>query len=289
MSQFSWDLYGAEAMRHYARSQGVTAPPPLDASGLYVDTLPADMLQRLSAAFDACEPALFEADDTTDGYYGDPQVKQAVMREHTSAFHRPSPALLTALGDWLAAQAAELERLMGHHWAVRQTWSHAMRVPENNNAEELAAAVWHTDGAPLCMKKIMIYLDGASLRLGSTEFRLRSGETTRLDGPPGVWALFENSAVSHRALPPRQKPRRVIELMIVPAMATEPRPEAHSINSGYPWFPWPAAVGKDDGLLPAAFRRDALAARVHGRLIGLARAVPTADLTLGIDVHQRRG
>jgi tetratricopeptide (TPR) repeat protein len=290
LSQFSWDLYGAEAMRHYARTFDVTRSAPLYETGLVVGKLPEGALENIRAAFDACEVTHFEGDDTTEGYYCDPQMAQADMRNRTSRFFRVSEELNEAIGDWLHTVRDDLSHAMGHDWGVRQVWAHSMREREKvDPGDALSAIEWHTDGAPLAMKKIMIYLNGASSELGTTDFELRTEEKVRISGPPGIWGLFENSAIKHRAVVPRVAPRPVVELLIVPAFSTDTFPESHTINCGFPWFPWPSKVDDTDAVLAEDFRREVLERRINKRIIGLARAIPgNEDISLDVDIFQAR-
>lgn len=288
-THLSWDLFGAEAMRHFAIRNKRMRVPALEAEGLHQGILENDHIERITKAFNECCNAPFDPDDTFPDYYFDPKVEQSEIRGYTSQFLHVSEALVDALEIWLSSKIADIENLVGHAWTVRQVWAHRMRVHEVIDTQRLSAVGWHVDGAPLSMKKIFIYLNGASRELGSTEFITKSGERRLLEGPPGTWAMFENSSVRHRAFVPRSGPRPVIELLVVPAFETTTRPEAHTINCGHPWYPWPSTTSEVDNVLPALFQRSALATRIHARLVGTARRVELGDLSLGIDSHYLGG
>lgn len=106
------------------------------------------------------------------------------------------------------------------------------------NAIETGPNEWHTDGLPLAINKIMIYLTGAGEEVGTTALRLEDGTLHQAEGPPGTWLLFKISEIMHKGIRPKQGSRIALEIRAVPALDFDLRPYCAGFNAHYPKQPW---------------------------------------------------
>ncbi|WP_460021585.1 hypothetical protein [Magnetospira thiophila] len=267
LSHTAWDLFQLAAMQGYAAQTGQKTKGAVYEDGvLPCGVLPADQLQRLRTAFEACPAEAVDVDNTDFLYSFDPYPDQSAMRNRSSIMRRVSDDLCDVVTDILTPHIPMLEAAMGHRFHVPQIWAHAYRNfgPEVNR-EELSAAVWHLDGCPLCMKKIFFYLDDVSEETGTTGFRTRGGREFKVTGPAGTWALFEPAVVYHQAVVPLRSPRPVVEVLITPAMATDPRPVNHGLNCGFPYFPLNETAAGLDEIYPPEFTENRIRHRTLAR------------------------
>jgi hypothetical protein len=83
--------------------------------------------------------------------------------------------------------------------------------------ESKLSCVWHRDGMPMLIKKILVYVDGLSKRSGTTELKLNQiDEPVTLDGGPGSCLLFTPDMIVHRAKPVPGVTRKTIEITLAP-------------------------------------------------------------------------
>lgn len=106
---------------------------------------------------------------------------------------RPIQALLNV-------HSVEIERACGSPFcAVNvRAWE------TNSEANEFGPSAWHQDGFAPGHLKLMIYLEGLGGDLGSLELE---GLGT-IEGPSGLVVLFQNSDITHRAVPAKTGGRR---------------------------------------------------------------------------------
>ncbi|MHA1598973.1 MAG: hypothetical protein ACTSV1_09645, partial [Alphaproteobacteria bacterium] len=249
-----WDLFTQSAMQHYALHHQPDGSKTLYDDGVVdLGVVPDEQLQKLREAYDASPIVKKKVDDTTPFYSFDAYDHQCDMRNRSSILRTITPELCEAVEACLQPRLDELDKLMGHHWRIVQIWAHAYRNFEDPVFNDLSAANWHHDGCPTPIKKIFIYLDGASEDIGTTGFRTRQGKEFIFEGPPGAWALFEPAIIEHRAFVPEKAPRPAIEIEITPAFDTNPRVFPNSTNCGNPWFPFEDSSQIDDKYLPVDY------------------------------------
>lgn len=109
---------------------------------------------------------------------------------------------------------------------------------------------WHKDGMPFAVQKIMIYLTGANIEIGTTALKLADDNTHYVSGPPGTWLLFKISEILHKGMKPKTGTRIVFEIRAIPSFEFDLRPHSAGFNAHYPKVPWwkssqSSAVGKN--------------------------------------------
>lgn len=134
----------------------------------------------------------------------------------------------------LKALAEPVAQCLGWPWRVVNVRCWRTRP----RAQEIGANSWHTDGFPTSVLKIMIYPNGASSDVGTTELVLKSGSTLTLQGPPGLWLLFKNSELLHRGVAPKTGERLGVEVTIAPSFRHDQRPVCAGLNALYPKNPF---------------------------------------------------
>ena len=267
MSYAQWDAIGAASVALYQRTFRPTTPPILNESGVCIGVLPRDVAERLEAAYLSC-PEVAWRDERPEGTFFDPHVDVAIVRfyEDQAKHRRMSPEVAQLLTQILSSLRGEIEKICGHYWAAG-----AVRLHSQNHVD----GGWHSDMWPLSIKKLIIYPSGASEQLGSTEFRLRSGEQAVVTGDKGTWAIFENTAIIHQAIGPKRgsPPRPTIELAILPALDSDPEVRSSGIHVGYPWLP-PDIESMDPATAPTAFSPREIRSRILKTAFLIGGVVP---------------
>jgi hypothetical protein len=211
---------------------GTTA---LAKKGLVTGQVQPGILKELHTLYHAIAPKPFDGDDIATGYFFDPNMTGPVSQERDVAndWRKPTPQLLKALEHWVNTLNPSLEAIMGHPFSITTVRLFSLKPSPHT----LGANNWHLDQWPIGIKKLQMYLEPTGAKEGSTEFRLKDGTSTHIEGSAGMWGIFENSTVYHRALPPKRQPRPTIELSLTPALKTDTRCVDAGINAGHWWFP----------------------------------------------------
>lgn len=267
LSNFVWDIFSANALYHYAAQNGPTAKNEISQNGIVLGSFSQEETQRLQMLYHQCKPIPFDGDDFEAGYFFDPNMVGAISAErgHVCTFFEMSSELKNYLNGWLVTNKAVLEKLLGHYWCI----STIRLFTLNPGTSQYGADHWHTDGWPLAMKKLQIYLCDVDSYHGTTEFKLKTGEQWMLTGKAGIWALFENSTIFHRAIPPQNGVRPTIELSFVPALNTQAAIKNAGVNAGYSWFPLEAVDSAD---VCVEFAADLVKYRAYLRTLALTPA-----------------
>ena len=205
-------------------------------SGYVYSTLPADLAE-------ACRVAVLRA----------PQIR-CDLKCHRVAFSNLEPHEKTdidaghiykaldartrlALGRVLASLDLRVAAILGGPWAILNVRSWISTPDARGGPYNL-----HTDDEPRRMRKIMIYWSKTSEGGGGLEIDVGADLVTRLDGPAGLWVLFANSNLMHRAVAPSAGVRVATEITIRPALVSDLRPRFLGANARHPIFP----VGADE-------------------------------------------
>lgn len=77
---------------------------------------------------------------------------------------------------------------------------------------------FHRDGHPVGVKRGMIYLSDVTEDNGPFQYKNHHGETISFTGPPGTLVVFDANDYVHRAKPPAERERVVIDLVFMPTM-----------------------------------------------------------------------
>jgi len=114
-----------------------------------------------------------------------------------------------------------------------------------SNHSEFGPTDWHFDGMPRSINKIMIYLTEIGGERGGLQFIADGNNKIISDvcGPPGIFILFNNSTIRHRAVAPSvgYPARKCIEITLVPlsdAQKEQPFPKLGGLNARHPVAPY---------------------------------------------------
>jgi hypothetical protein len=232
LSYICWDVYTACAIDQYRRIKGESRASLGIPGGMYMDQLPTDLAGHLLAAYVEL-PDVPWADDRPQGYVFDPFGDLDPKSRDSYATHKlADQPILSMLNQALESITVQVENVLGYFWKAGVARFYSQKAGSFGGG-------YHVDNWPLGLKKIMIYPAGADADRGSTQFIIEEGRTRMIEGGPGVWAIFENSLLTHRAWGgnPEFGDRPTIEITVIPAFENSPRVEAAHIHVGYPWLP----------------------------------------------------
>ena len=98
----------------------------------------------------------------------------------------------------------------------------------------------HTDSLyPTHTYKVFLYLTPPNLDDGTTMIYPKDGgpKKVHMHGPAGTYLLFNPVYMHHEGIPPKLKPRAMLELILVPSYETEINPTFNGTNSTCPVKP----------------------------------------------------
>jgi hypothetical protein len=241
LSYLAWDVFAANCRENYLSQPGHSAK--IDKTGVIHGKLSRTDLENIVACMGRCEEMKYLGDDFTQDHMFNPWIFGDCAKEFNefATYLRPSAELNGALEKVLQSMQSEFDNTMGHHWSVISSKVMILKPLTTS----IGPHIWHCDSHPACCKKMMIYLSPTSESTGSTEYKQYDGHIHKVCGDGGEWVLFENSRVTHRALPPVSVIRPVIELTFMPAFTTDTKIQNPGINAGYPWFPIPVTNKRD--------------------------------------------
>ena len=231
LSDFSYSVHDG-ALR--AARRDVVRQSDYERFGLHQAVMPGKLLDALMAEIRAAPTTTRPPAEFHPAYYYShtPEALTAVRNIHR--FLQFDAAQRQRLSDIFAALAAPVESCLGVPARVvnlKAWWTPA-------DAVQLGMNEWHTDGMPEEICKLMLYPFGANENAGTTEFRYADGSFRRVEGPPGVYAIFRNSSIVHRGIASRQKERVVVELTLAPYPSVDWRMASGGTLATYPKLPW---------------------------------------------------
>jgi|LNAP01.1.fsa_nt_gb hypothetical protein len=202
---------------------------PIAKTGVAWQPISQEWADRLFAILDQSEPAVLRRGDYPDGYMATLPPEIVHYLNVVNDYRTVTPVVLTAWREFLGAYGPDITRLIGHPWRVCSARQFNLRPITEPGSR-------HIDGWPPAIRKIFILPRGASVKWGTTWFRLRDGNELVFDNPTPCLVVFENNVVEHSMMPgPAYRP--TIELDIVPARETSIEPVYAGLNGWYPWFP----------------------------------------------------
>ncbi|XZN95166.1 MAG: tetratricopeptide repeat protein [Microcoleus sp.] len=230
-----WDVY-AEYVRTVSIARGYSreVDPDFARLGFKQGLLPKTEVDNLLKSLKKAHTKEFNLDDCQPGYLPSklpPQVVEAI-RCHT--FLALDSEQLNSLTPLLQGLVKPITDCLGTPWRIVNTI--VQKTPPG--VIEGGANAWHNDGFPLSALKILIYLTGVGLEIGTTELRLQNGSNTLIDGLPGTWLLFKNSELLHRGIAPKRGERIMIQLTIAPSLNQDITPICPGLNARHPLVPW---------------------------------------------------
>jgi SAM-dependent methyltransferase len=231
----TWRAYAAIVRLLHAQPSGRFAE-----EGLVQGTLEAATVATVLKALGAAEFMALEADDSLPGFRRSEKVRKVAPALNAGhRYYRLGPAQLSAMMQVLDDLRRPVAAALGSPWRVLNVRA-LQTLPE---AEAMGPNAWHGDGFPPAILKIMVYLTPAGARTGTTEFERAGGGRLLIEGPEGTWALFRNSVLIHRGLPPQEGRRVVIEITLAPSLTFDLRPIVAGLNATYPEYPWSLNAG----------------------------------------------
>lgn len=136
--------------------------------------------------------------------------------------------------------AEAIEPLLGYHIEIINTRFFALL----GSGEDKKYTAKHNDGFPPGVYKVLLYLNGASEELGTTEIFFDKAEnpennSVKLSLPPGSFCLFDSNNLWHRAMMPTNKTARrvTLEYTIGPALKRGTDVPNPGFYAFYPQFP----------------------------------------------------
>jgi len=234
---YEWSIH--TSWRVYARAVRIAARAKPSAEfardGFVIGTLPVDVVQACVAMIRLAPQIVMRGEDSVPGFRRSEKVYK--VAKTLNAGHRyflPSREKMEPLARLLETLGPPVRQALGTEWRVINT-----RILETlPSAEAMGPNAWHGDGFPPEILKVMIYLSPAGRDSGTTELKLGDGVSKVVEGPPGTWLLFHNSAIVHRGIPPATSPRLAIEVTLAPAWRSRLAPLFAGLNATYPEYPW---------------------------------------------------
>jgi tetratricopeptide (TPR) repeat protein len=230
-----WDVYAAYVRRvSIARGYNREVDPDFSRLGFKQGLLPKIEVDNFLKSLKKANTKEFNLDDCQPGYLPSklpPEIVQAI-RCHT--FLDLGSEQLNCLMPLLQGLVKPITDCLGTPWRIVNVI--VQKTPPG--VIEGGANAWHNDAFALSALKILIYLTGAGLEIGTTELRLQNGSNTLVEGPPGTWLLFKNSELIHRGLAPKKGERIIIQLTIAPALNQDTIPIFAGLNARHPLVPW---------------------------------------------------
>jgi hypothetical protein len=133
----------------------------------------------------------------------------------------------------LSSIAREITSCFGHPFRIANLVCHEI----SPTSADFGSNVWHTDGFPPGIYKVLIYLNPAHKNSGSTEIKFPDGSSKIIEGPSGTWFLF-NPNLFHRGLPAPNVGRVIIMVTLVPSLKENLHPIFAGVSANFPFFPW---------------------------------------------------
>jgi hypothetical protein len=236
---FSWaltDLYSAYVRTIHAL-QGAPRDEEFEKWGLKTGQLSEKAIQPFIESLKNAPTKRFVSEDAFEGRYFVPpgygSGYEGFINTGLQAYEL-GPEQMAALAPIIEELTPAITACTGSPWRIMNVlcWK------TDPQALKWGMNSWHTDGKPIHVRKILIYLSGADKDRGTTEFILPDGTHQIIQGPPGTWAYAKVSEVTHRGVPPLTKTRLCLELRFLPSMEPESKPFSAGFHSFFPLVPW---------------------------------------------------
>ncbi|HBJ82295.1 MAG TPA: hypothetical protein DDZ88_00135, partial [Verrucomicrobiales bacterium] len=77
---------------------------------------------------------------------------------------------------------------------------------------------WHLDGCPVGVIRGVLYLTDVEVNGGPFQYKDSNGEIVTMLGEVGDCLIFDARRLQHRALPPRVRERKAVDLIFMPRL-----------------------------------------------------------------------
>ena len=225
-------------MRAYSLIQGSDSPlnEQFQKTGFLEGQIPQTIMEAFLHAFKNSKSIPFNESDYDPNYtYTGIALSTADSLNKYNTYFMFENEQLEAMKPILECLKEPISECFGTPWRV--TSIRAWETPATGSMDNPTGG-WHTDGYPDKSYKILLYARGASLLSGSTELQLPNGSTHVVVGEPGVWMIFKNSELKHRALSPQEGVRLLIEINVSPSITYDLEPICAGVNARHPILPW---------------------------------------------------
>lgn len=228
-----WKIY-PEFVR-FVSSQEYTIDPEYLVKGYKEGIISEPLIENFKATLKEAAPKPISHDDFDPNYLnhsGLGPYESDLNASHT--LYNLEEKQMQALAPILEELKDPIARCLGAPWSIINVlcWE---TFPD---AKEIGPNEWHTDGLPLAINKIMIYLTGADEHRGTTTLKLDENTFYSPNGPPGTWLLFKISEITHRGIKPKENSRIALEIRVIPTIHFDLRPYSAGWNALYPKSPW---------------------------------------------------
>lgn len=205
--------------------------------GIVMGGFSREIASRLLRALDRSQPEPVLDDGAIPQFIGTelPEAEiEAINRQ--AEFLKPSAEALWWLSDIVDDLATPIASFMGSPWRVLCVRSWRMRT----GPETVGPNLWHRDGMPFPIVKLMIYPHPIDRQRGTIEIRFPNGQTLTIEQDGPCWVLFKSSEVEHRGVPPLldEMIRYTVELTVVPSPRFDLVPTFAGNNARHPLYPW---------------------------------------------------
>ncbi len=189
--------------------------------------LPPDLVSRCAAAIKDAPEADYRAKSYRSAWTDGPQPAGHAYKA------------LDARTAWCMAEVMDALRepvagLLGAPWRCLNVRSWISRPEAGTGAS--GPYEWHTDGEPVAMLKAMIYWTEIGGDGGGLEIDGGGGTINALAGL-GLWMLFYNSKLMHRAVAPAVGERIATEITLCPWPRMDTAPRFMGANVRHPMYP----------------------------------------------------
>ncbi len=232
-SRLMWDIWSKYVITSISGSEKVN--PEFVELGFKQGLLPEADIANFIEVLEECPTINFYQDDFVPGYVYNYTLKPYEKEINAwNLYYKLEKQHLKRLIPILKMLAQPVTECIGTPWCVIQIrcWKSYKGAPE------MILNSWHNDGFHPAIYKIMVYLTGASLEIGTTELALKDGSTLPIKGSSGTWLLFKNTELKHRGVSPITQDRITIEFTITHAIKHDFRPVCAGENANYPKLPW---------------------------------------------------
>lgn len=142
-------------------------------------------------------------------------VEEADLRRNLR-YYSPDAGQRAAIEGFLNGIRQQVEHELQTPWTVLN-----VRCYDTAIAFRTGPQMWHTDGFPSAIVKLLIYLtDGAGPVNGSELVDLQ-GQRVAVTGDSGSWLLFDPNRLVHRGPTQGTGPRRIVEVTLCPTLTSD--------------------------------------------------------------------
>jgi len=178
--------------------------------------VPADPLASMARIFDS-PPFLFELDDyRADGFHSEMTPPEVEDLRRNLRYYSPDPGQRAAIEGFLTGIGAQVEAELQTPWKVLN-----VRCYDTAISFRTGPQMWHTDGFPSAIVKLLVYLTTDGTPVNGSELVDLQGQRVAVSGGSGTWLLFDPNRLVHRGPVEGQGPRRIIEITLCPALSND--------------------------------------------------------------------